>query len=130
MEPSERAHDPPRPPSRETRPELVALEAVGDATRADGNDRLAIRLEKLETMLAGLLQRQPEKEFYTTAEAAKALGVSPFTVREWCRLRRCHAKKKQSGRGTHPSWVLSHCEIVRLQREGLLPLDPESRKSR
>jgi hypothetical protein len=81
------------------------------------------RLERIEAALAGLAQHQAVKDWYTTEEAAKILGNrSEFTVREWCRLRRVNALKKGSGRGKHQSWVISHQEILRIQREGLLPL--------
>jgi hypothetical protein len=68
-----------------------------------------------------LLSQRTVKEYYTTAEAAGLLGKAEFTVREWCRLGRVHALKKGSGRGKHPSWVIAHAELLRIQREGLLP---------
>jgi hypothetical protein len=80
-------------------------------------------LQKIEALLTMLIERGQVKEWYSTGEAARLLGVTDFTVREWCRLGRCHAKKKRSGRGAHPSWTISHDEILRLQREGLLPLN-------
>jgi hypothetical protein len=50
------------------------------------------------------------------------VGKAPFTVREWCRLDRIKAEKRRSGRGAYPQWVISHTELERYQREGLLPL--------
>jgi hypothetical protein len=44
-----------------------------------------------------------------------------FTVREWARNGRIRAEKKLSGRGAHARWVVSHDELLRYQREGLLP---------
>jgi hypothetical protein len=32
---------------------------------------------------------------------------------------RLAAEKKQSGRGAHSAWVISHAELERFQREGL-----------
>jgi excisionase family DNA binding protein len=80
------------------------------------------RLERIEGTLALLLQRQVVKDWYTTEEVARILGKSDFTVREWARLRRIHAAKQGSGRGKHQSWVIAHQELLRIQREGLIPL--------
>jgi hypothetical protein len=81
------------------------------------------RLERIEATLMMLAQRQAVKDWYTTDEVARILGNrSEFTVREWCRLQRIHAQKKGSGRGKHQSWAISHEELLRIQREGLLPL--------
>jgi hypothetical protein len=78
------------------------------------------RLEKMEAMLAVLVDRQTVREWYTTHEFAKTVGKAEFTVREYCRLGRLRAEKRQSGRGAYPQWVLSHAELLRYQREGLL----------
>ena len=79
------------------------------------------RLEKIEAMLVALVERQTAREWYTTGEFASAVGKAEFTIREYCRLGRLKAEKRQSGRGAHPQWVLSHEELQRYQREGLLP---------
>ena len=65
---------------------------------------------------------QAVKDWYSTDEVAQLLGKAEFTAREWCRLGRVHAEKKGSGRGKYQSWVISHAELLRIQREGLLPL--------
>lgn len=78
------------------------------------------RLERIESLLALLVERQQVREWYTTQEFARAIGKAEFTIREYCRLGRLHASKRQSGRGAHPQWVLSHAELERYQREGLL----------
>lgn len=80
------------------------------------------RLDKLESMLAILVERQTVREWYTTEEFAGLVGKAEFTVREWCRRGRVTAEKRHSGRGAHPAWVISHPELLRYQREGLLPL--------
>ena len=61
------------------------------------------------------------KDWYTTEEVAKILGKAEFTVREWCRNGRVKAEKRMSGRGAFSTWVISHQELLRYQREGLLP---------
>ncbi len=80
------------------------------------------RLIRIEAMLTQLVERQAVKEFYTPEEFARLVGREAFTCREYCRLGRIHALKKSSGRGKHASWVISHAELLRFQRDGLLPL--------
>lgn len=81
------------------------------------------RLERIEQMLATLVQQQTIKDWYTTGEAAEILGKSEYTVREWCRLGRVRAKKREYARGPHPEWLISHDELTRIRCEGLLPLN-------
>lgn len=78
------------------------------------------RLEKIEAMLVVLAERQTVKDFYEVEEFAKLVGKSCFTCREWCRLGRIRARKKDSGRGAHTAWAISHEELQRYRREGLL----------
>jgi hypothetical protein len=78
------------------------------------------RLSRIEQMLAVLVERQTVKDWYTTEEAARHLGKAEFTIREWCRLGRIKAEKRKSGRGAFAAWVISHDELLRYQREGLL----------
>jgi len=80
------------------------------------------RLERIESALAILVEQRTVKDWYTTDEAAKLLGRAEFTVREWARLGRIRAEKRQSGRGKYCAWVISHAELQRIQREGLLPM--------
>lgn len=86
------------------------------------------RLERIEGMLAVLVSRQ-HQAWYSVEEFARLLGRSAFTCREWCRHGRIEASKKRSGRGAHASWAISHEELERYQREGLLPAKatPESK---
>lgn len=86
-------------------------------------DELLLRLERIETTLTQLMDRQRVKDWYSTEEAAKHLGLAEFTVRNYCRLGRLHAEKRRSGRGRFKAWAISHAELVRYQREGLLPED-------
>ena len=80
------------------------------------------RLDRMEAAIQVLIERQTVKDWYGTDEVAKLLGKAEFTVREWCRLGRVNAEKRGSGRGRFQSWVISHAELLRLQRDGLLPL--------
>ena len=83
--------------------------------------RLRERLDRIESMLAVLVERQTVREWYTTEQVARLVGKAEFTVREWCRHGRLRAEKRASGRGAYPAWVISHAELLRYQREGLLP---------
>ena len=95
----------------------------GPQGRADQNRplRLRERLDRLESMLAMLIERQTVRDWYTTEEVAQLLGKAEFTIREWCRLGRIRAQKRGSGRGPHLAWAISHEELLRYRREGLLP---------
>ena len=82
---------------------------------------LEAKLERIEAMLTVLVERQTIRDWYSTEEFARLVGRREFTCREWCRHGRINAAKKDSGRGAHASWVISHGELLRYQREGLLP---------
>jgi hypothetical protein len=84
--------------------------------------RLREQLDKIEAMLATLVEREMVKDHYEIEEFARIVGRQPFTCREWARLGRINADKKNSGRGPHARWVVSHDEVLRYQRSGLLPL--------
>lgn len=79
------------------------------------------RLERIERKLDALIERETVKDWYSTDEFAGLVGKAEFTVCEWCRLGRIHGEKRRSGRGAHPAWVVSHAELLRYRREGLLP---------
>lgn len=79
------------------------------------------RLKNIEKMLTVLVERQIVREWYTTEQVAQLVGKAEFTVREWCRHGRLKAEKRMSGRGAYPAWIVSHDELLRYQREGLLP---------
>ena len=78
------------------------------------------RLTKIEAMLAMLVGRQQVRDWYSVEEFARIVGRAEFTCREWCRGGRISARKKHSGRGAHTSWAISHEELQRYRREGLL----------
>jgi hypothetical protein len=79
-------------------------------------------LDRVETQLDRLIQKETVKDWYTTAEVAQVLGKAEFTVREWCRHGRVNAKKRACGRGKSQEWIISHAELERIRNEGLLPV--------
>jgi excisionase family DNA binding protein len=79
------------------------------------------RLERIEAAIADLVEQRTVKEWYATAEVAKLLGKSDYTVREWCRKNQIPAEKTANGRG----WIVSHETLTRLKNHEL-PL-PECR---
>lgn len=89
-------------------------------------DTVLHRLDEIQNTLNLLVQQRTVKEFYTTDEVAKLLGKRPFTVREWCRFGRIRCRKQNNGRGKYQSWVIAHEELLRIQREGLLPPEKTS----
>jgi hypothetical protein len=86
------------------------------------------RLQRIEAALGQLVSRQPTKDFYTVDEFGAIVSRTPFTVREWARLGRINAEKRKSGRGKYQEWVISHEELLRYERHGLLPLFSSSGK--
>ena len=79
------------------------------------------KLDKIESLLVILVERQQVREWYSVEEFARIVDRAEFTCREWCRHGRIKAEKKESGRGAYASWAISHAELLRFQREGLLP---------
>ncbi len=84
-------------------------------------EELSAQLERMETLLRSLADREMVRDWYSTDEFARLVGKAEFTIREHCRLGRLNAEKRKSGRGAHPSWVLSHEELQRYRKEGLMP---------
>jgi len=89
---------------------------------AERIEEVLARLDKIEATLQALVERQTVKEWYTTLEVARVVGKSEYTVREWCRQGRIRAEKKGSGRGKYQSWVVSHDEVQRFQKDESKPL--------
>jgi hypothetical protein len=79
------------------------------------------RLSGLEEVIKQLREKQATKEHYTVGGFAAKVGKAPFTCREWARLGRIRATKRHSGRGAYQSWTISHEELLRYERFGLLP---------
>ena len=82
---------------------------------------VAERLDRIEAALGQLIEQRTLRPWYSTDEIAQLLHKAGFTVREWCRNGRIRAEKKRSGRGKHQGWVISNEELLRIQKEGLLP---------
>src|SRR5947209_7282496 len=93
---------------------------------SDQFDTLLDHLRRLESAVADLARQRAAKAWYTPDEVAEIIGRAKFTVREWCRHSRVRAEKQRSGRGKHRGWVISHEELLRIQREGLLPQERTS----
>lgn len=81
-------------------------------------DEVLQRLDRIENLL---LEQKVVKDFYTVEEFAEQTGRAVFTCQEWCRRGRIRATKKKSGRGRFFAWAISHDELQRYEREGLLP---------
>jgi hypothetical protein len=101
----------PEPPPPTAAPDVPSVQRSDDA--------VAVVITEIRDLLRN---QQAIKEWYTTEEVGKILGRAEFTIREWCRHGRVHAEKKGSGRGKYQGWVISHAELLRIQREGLLPV--------
>jgi hypothetical protein len=52
------------------------------------------RLTRIEQMLSALVERQQVRDWYTTEQIAQLVGKAEFTVREWARLGRISAEKR------------------------------------
>ena len=85
-------------------------------------EQLLSRMSRLEAVIRTLVEQRTIKDWYSTDEVASVLGKAPFTVREWCRLGRVYAAKRECGRGNTAEWVVSHEELERIRNHGLLPI--------
>jgi len=70
------------------------------------------------------------RESYSVQEAAELLQKNEYTIREWCRLGRINASKREERRGGSAIWSISADEVTRYRNEGLLPVDPSRNTSR
>ena len=82
------------------------------------------KLERIEAKLDALAQQRILQEYYSTGAVAEILGKSEFTVREWCRLGRINAEKRECGRGRSGEWQISNDELERIKSYGLLTRKP------
>jgi predicted ATPase with chaperone activity len=58
------------------------------------------------------------KNAYTTEAAAKRLGRSVWTVRQWCNKAQVRGAYKVRGKGRTGEWRLTHDAVVELQSRG------------
>ena len=77
---------------------------------------------KLDLLLENVAANARVKDWYTPEEFGAVVGKTRYTVSEWCRLERINAEKAESGRGRNREWRISHDELKRYEREGLLPV--------
>ena len=110
----------------ELRLELAKIQTHRESIVAMMRTLLSIeeRVGRVETMMTEVHQiaknTTPVKEWYSVKEVAEILGKAEFTVREWCRLGRVNAAKRDCGRGLMKEWILSYEELSRIQNQGLL----------
>lgn len=88
---------------------------------AEENGEIVSRLDRVESLLQQLVERERVQEWYTSREFAKIVGKAELTVQEYCRFGRIRGVKRKSGRGPHSGWAISHEELLRYRKEGLLP---------
>ena len=93
----------------------------------EGLDPLLERLDRIEAVLESLVRQRTIKDHYSVEDFAALVGRAEFTCREWCRHGRINAQKRRTGRGRSFEWVIAHEELLRFQREGLLPIRIPSR---
>lgn len=109
-----------------SRKRLRSANGSGTKELVEEVSQLNGRIQELEQTIAELrdllFSQKTIKESYDTKEVAQILGRKPYTVREWCRLRRINAYKAMCGRGCEEEWRISHDELVRIQNDGLLPV--------
>ena len=99
------------------------LKASGDAEDESAEAPTPAQMFALLTEIRDLLVNQRQvRDHYSTEEVAQILGKANWTVREWCRQGRVNAEKRRSGRGRSYEWVIPHAELLRIQKEGLLPV--------
>jgi Helix-turn-helix domain len=92
-------------------------ENVGpEEKHVETNELLILLNGKVDALVA----KETIQSNYSTKEFAERVHLSDWTVRNYCRLGRLIASKKRSGRGLYPEWTISHEELERYRRDGLL----------
>ena len=75
-------------------------------------------IQKL-TQIVTANQVPMKKEYYSVKEVAKIIERAEFTVREYCRMKRIVAEKKDCGRGSSNEWKISYEELNHYLNHGL-----------
>lgn len=114
------------PPARDAGASDEVAPPANPTLTVDIQLRLDAIERKLDRILYELGQAKADstRTHFTVEEAARALGKTTFTVREWCRLGRVNASKRAEKRGGAEVWNIASTEIDRVRNEGLLPMDP------
>ena len=103
---------------------------IASGVTPDLETRIADLQAKVDQIYSWLVSpKEPERTRYSIEEAAKLVGKSEFTVRQWANLGRINAEKCADRRGASALWRISAAEIRRYQEEGLLPLNPSRNAS-
>ena len=80
---------------------------------------LTAKLDRIEGILATLVERQVVKDWYSTEESRR-ISARPSSRSANGAGWAGSAKKQGSGRGAHAAWVISHQELLRYREQGLL----------
>ena len=83
-------------------------------------ERILRELAEVRALLEGRKAAPQDTDLLTIEEVAEIFGKTAFTVREWCRLDRCHSVKANGGSGRQ--WRITRAEVNRIRTGGLLPL--------
>lgn len=73
-------------------------------------------------LIAAVAVVDAAREWYSVDDFARLVDKAPFTVRQWANLGRIRATKALTRCGLSQEWRISHAELERYQREGLLPV--------